>query len=198
MDLEKQLLPACVTVGGVAYKVKTDFRWGLMFSRFVREKTPLGEYGVFFDGDAPPMGKEAADALVSFYSCPALLPRSMGDEGNEVLFDWQQDAELIFAAFWEAYGIDLFAVRLHWHKFLALFRALHNTKLNDVIGYRAWKPNDKTKHDAAMRRLKAAWRIEAPDGDIESDEAYQKFMAGLNKGAKAKGGKGDGRRQRNH
>ena len=196
MDLEKQVLPSCVTIGGQLYKVKTDFRWGLMFSRFVREKTPLGEYGVFFEGDAPPvMGKEAADALVSFYSCPALLPRSMGDEGGEVLFDWQQDAELIYAAFLEAYGIDLFDVRLHWHKFLALFRSLHNTKLNDVIGYRAWKPNDKTKHEAAMRKLKAAWRIEVKEDDSESDEAYQKFMAGLKPKVK---GVEHGRRQRNH
>lgn len=193
MDLEKQLLPACVTVGGVAYKVKTDFRYGLMFTRFVRERQAASEYAAFFDGETPQLGKEALDALASFYAASPTLPRSMGDDG-EPLVDWKQDAELIFAAFWEAYGIDLFAMRLHWHKFLALFRSLHDTKLNDVIGYRAWKAGDKTKHEAVMRRLKAAWRLEVEDVQ-EEDEGYQKFMAGLKPEAKEGG---NGRRQRNH
>lgn len=179
MDLEKQLLPAHITVGGQLYKVKTDFRFGLMFARFLKERRAAAEYAIFFDGDAPPIDREACDGLVEFYSSHPALPRSMGDEG-EALTDWQQDAELIFAAFWEVYGIDLFEVRLHWHKFLALFRSLRGTKLNDVIQIRAWKSTKATKaqHDAQMRKLKAAWQLEAQD-TREADPAYQKFVAKL-------------------
>lgn len=183
MNLEKQNLPCTVDVAGRAWRVKTDFRYGLLFYRFIKERKPLGEYALFFEGDSPDMSGEAGSALVAFYADKPPLPRGSAGDDGEVLSDWWQDGDLIYAAFMESYGIDLFDVRLHWHKFLALFRGLHDTKLNEVIGIRSWKAGDKTKPDAHMRRLKAAWRIE-PEDTRERDPAYQKFMAKLAKGKK--------------
>ncbi|MGP1459145.1 MAG: Gp15 family bacteriophage protein [Treponema sp.] len=34
-----------------------------------------------------------------------------------------------------------------WHKFQALFKGLHDTKLNEIIGYRLYKQTGKKKSD---------------------------------------------------
>ena len=53
--------------------------------------------------------------------------------------DYEKDADIIYASFMHAYGIDLFKERgrLPWWKFVALFHALpENTKIREVIKIR--------------------------------------------------------------
>ncbi len=77
-------------------------------------------------------------------------------------FDFAFDNELIFASFYEAYGIDLDVVRLHWWKFCALLSALpESTVLMRVVSLRradlgAIADDDLRKK---VRRAKAAVRI---------------------------------------
>lgn len=64
---------------------------------------------------------------------------------EEIYFDYSKDSDLIYAAFMQAYGIDLIDSqgKLHWLKFKALMNGLpENTKLVHVIGIRSWKPSD--------------------------------------------------------
>lgn len=191
MQLEKQRLPCDVTIAGQLYRVKTDFRFGLMFTRFVRENKPLKAFEVFFEGSLPPLTQECADALVAFYAPPVVLPRSITMlENSRPVLDYELDGDLIFAAFMQCYGIDLFEVRLHWHKFLALVHGLKDTKLNEVIQIRGWSPRGNIPYDVQMAHLKAAWEI--PTQEVaESDPALEAFLKPLKKG---KGGK-NGRRQ---
>ncbi len=62
-------------------------------------------------------------------------------------FDFLQDAGYIYAAFRQAYGIDLHAERgrLHWHEFIALFSALpEDTRIAQIMAIRTRplpKPN---------------------------------------------------------
>ncbi len=77
-------------------------------------------------------------------------------------FDFAVDCELIFASFWEAYGIDLDVIRLHWWKFCALLSALpESTVLMRVIGLR--RADLGAIQDDVLRkkvrRAKAAVRI---------------------------------------
>ena len=100
------------------------------------------------------------------------------------MLDYVIDSQLIFAAFWEQYGIDLTAtdenghfLQMHWHKFLALLAGLHGTKLNDVMGWRCWKGDTKTDYGKAMQNLRNAWAL--PEAS-EEREQVQKDLDSFN------------------
>jgi hypothetical protein len=103
----------------------------------------------------------------------------MFQRSGEKATDYDVDAEYIFAAFLELYGIDLVESNMHWYKFLALFKGLHGTKLNEIIGYRLYE-NTSGKRDAytrQMEKLRRAWEL--PQTEDEHDEALEAFEAKL-------------------
>lgn len=173
IDLTKTRLPSSVLVGGRDYAVRTDFRWWLCFARTLKDAKLLSEFDFMYEnGNAPADRSAGLEALLEFYNPPAPLPRPDGSGGK--VADFAQDADLIFAAFWEQYGIDLAEAELHWHKFLALFRGLHGTKMNEVMGYRCYDEADKTDYRQFMRKMKRAWELEEELSESER-AAAEKF-----------------------
>lgn len=64
------------------------------------------------------------------------------------VMDFEQDAALIYAAFMQAYNIDLYAVRnkLDWRIFIALLKGIpQNTELSRVIKIRCMKVPERNK-----------------------------------------------------
>ena len=82
----------------------------------------------------------------------------------------------MYAAFYEQYGIDLLKVNLHWHQFNALLNGLHGTKLDDVIAFRVFEPNDKSTYEQYMRKMQQAWELET-ELTQEEQEALERFDA---------------------
>ena len=73
------------------------------------------------------------------------------DKPGKKVFDFQQDAQLIYAAFWQTYGIDLYAQRgkLHWSTFCALLAGIpDNTRFSQVIDIRTRPLPKPTKYNA--------------------------------------------------
>lgn len=79
---------------------------------------------------------------------PGLLSTIMNEISEEtdkktnepVLFDFKQDSDLIYAAFMQAYGIDLHEEigEMRWEKFLALFKGLpEETEFRQIVKLRA-------------------------------------------------------------
>ena len=74
-------------------------------------------------------------------------------------FDYDQDANLIYAAFYATYGISLTTVEfLHWWEFLALFEGLpEDTLIKRVMYWRTVNlselPKEARKHVRKMRSL---------------------------------------------
>lgn len=162
MNLSKARLPSAVEVGGNFYEIKTDFRFWLNFSKMISDKDSLvGDFDIFYKGEKPSDRIEGINQLWEFYNPPKELPRDTGNGSTEQILDYFLDGELIYSAFYENYGIDLFdeKLKLHWHKFLALVSGLHDTKLNEIMSYRVYNPNDKTKYETQMMELKNAWRL---------------------------------------
>ena len=144
IDLTKKRMQSSVLVGGRDYAIKTDFRWWLCFARTLKESRLLADFDFMYENANAPEDRGAGfEELARFYNPPSPLPRPDGSGGERVV-DFAQDADMIFAAFMEQYGIDLTEADLHWHKFLALFRGLHGTKMNEVMGYRCYDEGDKT------------------------------------------------------
>jgi hypothetical protein len=77
---------------------------------------------------------------------------------KERIMDYAQDADLIRAAFQQAYGIDLYKDKLHWFRFSCLLSCLpEGTRYSDVLGIRSRPIPEATKYNQEERN----WLIQA-------------------------------------
>ena len=189
MTFQKAILPGSVEIAGSFYNIKDDFRHALIFLARVKENAPLHELDFMYEGDPPEDRAAGARAIYEWAHPKPALPRGTAGGAGDPIVDYEADAGLIFAGFWQCYGIDLFDpdLRLHWHKFLALLAGLQGTRLNDIMRIRAWKPGkkDTPEYRREMSRLKEMWRIEEPLS-AEDEEAIARFDAAV-EASKARG-----------
>lgn len=88
-------------------------------------------------------GREEINRQISrFYLCgEERMPESESENGlpeSRRVYALDYDFPYIYAAFMERYGIDLIDIPyLHWWKFRALFRGLHDCKFTEIVGIRA-------------------------------------------------------------
>lgn len=178
LDLSKAVLPHTITVCGKLYPVRTNFKYWLIFARKIQERTtPIGDFDYIYDGAPPPARVTALQELIRFYNPHKELPRKTGDEhAGEKVIDYDLDADLIYAAFRQCYGVDLVTADMHWHVFLALLDGITGTKLNDIIQIRTYTHTGKPdEYSRAMERLKKAWSLPAlPDEALTAFDALLK------------------------
>jgi hypothetical protein len=171
MDLAKAYLPDAVEVLGKFYKVQTGHSFWFRFSQIVdAEKAYLTDFDFLYLDDKPEDRQEGVNALSRFYYEPKELPRSIGGDTGERVMDYSIDSDLLYAAILQCYGIDLYEKQYHWHKVRAMIAGLHNTKLNDIIGYRCADVGKNRE----LAKAKEAWRL--PEKLTEADkERMQSF-----------------------
>lgn len=179
IELKKAVLPETVDVSGKLYRIHTSFKYWLRFLELVEQDDKNPYVFDFLYVDKKPFDRiEGFSALLGFSSPASLLPRLTSNDTGEKVVDYQIDAEYIYAAFYEQYGIDLIEADMHWYKFQALFRGLHDTKLNEIIGFRLFTPPNgkKSEYDRDMEKLKRAWALPEKDEGKE-DAALMRFEA---------------------
>ena len=81
-------------------------------------------------------------------------------------FDWEADGDLVYSAYMQAYGIDLYDVmgQLDWRQFCAMFVGLpEQTKLREVMSIRSREvpppTKDNHKERQAILDAKAYWAL---------------------------------------
>mgnify|MGYP003289976339 CR=1 FL=1 len=167
MDLIKINLPSFVEIEGIFFDIKTDFRDWLKFDRLIKdEATTYEDIDYLYILEKPEDKEKGLKALLDFFAPPQELPRKISGGNTDPVIDYELDADLIYSAFLEQYNIDLMAqdetghaLPLHWHKFQALLKGLHNTRLNEIMEIRAFNPNNKDDYNKQMQKLKNAWKI---------------------------------------
>lgn len=169
LDLAKTKLPDAIESEGKFFSLNTDFRAWLCFSRLINNpETREQELEFLFPYEKPKSIISTIPELLAFYNPVSTLPRSTGSDTSERVLDYDLDADLIYSAFYERYKIDLLqtdetghVIQLHWHRFLALLNGLHDTRLNEIMGFRMWKrPKGKlTDYDREMQKLHEAWKL---------------------------------------
>lgn len=179
IDLKKAKLPEAVEVDGSLYTIHTSFKYFLRFIELLANKDIKPQDFDFMYKSKKPQDRESGlIALVQFCNPPTILPRAeTSGESGEKATDYTIDADYIYVAFMEMYGIDLVESNLHWYKFQALFRGLHGTKLNEIIGYRLYE-NTSGKRDnytRQMEKLRSTWKL--PQESDENDEDLKAFEA---------------------
>lgn len=165
ISLKKAVLPSTIEVDGIFYAIKTDFQYFLIFQELLKkDKVMLKEFDYLYEVEIPEDRQKGLDELIRFAFPKRELPRKINNEqSNEIIFDYNIDADLIFSAFWEKYKIDLCdeKLHLHWYKFQALFFGLKDTLFNSIMEYRSFVPKGKMdEHQKNMLKQKKAWRIE--------------------------------------
>lgn len=187
IDLKKTRLPETVEVDGNLFAIHTSFKYWLRFLELIADShTPPADFDFMYkNGNRPQNRLKGLVALVQFCNPPQELPRTQKDgESGEKVVDYSVDADYIYSAFLEQYGIDLVESEIHWYKFQSLFRGLHDTKLNEIISYRLWE-NTSGKRDPytrQMEKLRSAWEL--PQDSDENDEDLKAFEAKLYGGEK--------------
>lgn len=177
LDLFSRELPDSIEVDGEFYYIQTDYKYIILFNRLIQNQATLDKFDFMYPFEKPENRQAGFDQIALFVNPPTLLPRSDGTESSLRVVDYDIDSDYIFAAFYEQYGIDLMdpTLDMHWHKFLALFRALKATKMNDIIEIRSYTtPVKGLDHDKYSIRLRQQWELPQPD-NAEVDEALNKF-----------------------
>ena len=160
-------LPDSIEVRGRRFVLNTDYRYWLNFHKCT-------DFRPLFKGNSPCVQTEGGWgvpndiflALVEFYTNPCPVPKQ-SDPGVDTL-DFDIDAELIYSAFLQQYGIDIMEIDMHWHKFKALLKGITDkTLLGQVIGFRA-------STDKEFREQRNAWELPTVLTE-EEEEQYRKF-----------------------
>lgn len=114
-------------------------------------------------------------------------------EETERVFDFTQDAQYIYAAFFQCYGLDLMGRDrdLHWWSFMMLLGGLSNdTRFMEIVSIRTAKLPKPTKYNGEMRaelmRKKALFGIQLSEKERteQVQGGFAKLAASLEAWAK--------------
>jgi hypothetical protein len=181
-----EALPRRVAANGRNYRVDLDFRNVLrMMEILARDDLLPGArdwLALKCIMRRPP--KDSGAVLLAVKTL--LFPGTKAEADGKKLTDFAQDADLIRAAFWQTYGINLYRDRLHWLEFSALLHALpEGTRYSEILGIRARPMPTPTKYNQAERewlaKAKAACALQMSDDERERNYArsVKNIFAGL-------------------
>lgn len=184
MNILMDDLPVTVPLAGKMFPINTDYRTGILFEQLLLDplmpddeklNTVLVLYygknifSMLVDMDTV---QDALNGIMWFYRCGTDMdtvdPDTEDDEepsGKDPPFSYEHDAGYIYAAFIEAYGIDLTKNRLHWWQFRALFLGLPETVLFcKIMGYRTMEIPPKMSKDKKRfyQRMKRIYKLPEP------------------------------------
>lgn len=163
-------LPDSVTVNGRRYRLDADFRNVLRMMEILARDDLIPTARTWLAVKCvikrPP--RNAGEVLAAVRAL--LFPEHKTD--GKRLTSFEQDADLIRAAFRQAYGIDLYRDKLHWLEFTALLGALpEGSRYSEVLGIRARPMPKPTKYNqderAWLANAKAACALEIDENERE-------------------------------
>ena len=147
MSTLTESFPTSLLIGGAECPVNSDFRTVLRCYEVQGNKAELSEGELLkillmFYKKQKIFDKEHVNKMFWFFSCgreekKKLFPRRIAGINNKQPFDFEEDADLIYAGFLQQYGIDLQEEDMHWWKFMILLENLGaDTRLSRIMEYR--------------------------------------------------------------
>lgn len=177
-------LPESVEIDGIEYKINSDFRIGIMFELLMQDNTTSDNEKIdialnLYYPKIPHDILQALEKILWFYKCGKdeniLNLESEQKErrsDDQSIYSFEYDAEYIYAAFLDQYGIDLQDIPyLHWWKFRALFKGLKEDNLIvKIMGYRAIKIDESMTETEKKfyRRMKRIYAL--PDNRTQEEK----------------------------
>lgn len=189
MNLLIDPLPKEVHINGHAWAINYEFYIGILFELLMQNEALSDEEKVrqaltLYFPVIPSDPKKAMDAMLWFYRC-GKQNRGQGASGQggstAKAYCFEQDAELIFAAFYSQYHIDLSTVdNLHWWTFRALFAGLSaDSEIKKIMGYRIADLKGMSKAQKKlyekMRKIYAIKNQRSAEGTLSLVERNQRM-----------------------
>ena len=174
-------LPITVEIDGNTVPVAWGYRQMIlieieMFSDNSEAQKLLNALNIFYLGQIPDNRKEAVEKLLWFYRCGEESKRQGGSrrQRKDRAYDFEEDANLFYAAYLQQYGINLRATNnadLHWWEFVALMESLsEQTRLAKVMYWRTADLQGLSKSEKAhiqkMRKIYELKKKETADHRI--------------------------------
>lgn len=183
--------PASVTVNGVEYSIHADFRTVLRCFEIQGQKQELSEselldmLKLFYNTNQLTATEDHVNKMFWFFSCgrekeKKKFPRKIAGINDKQPFDFEEDADLIYAGFMQQYGIDLQESNMHWWKFMILLENLGSgTRLQKVMEYRTVDTNNKDMSKKEKDFYKAMQRYYGLDRVPEKSEKIKRIEEAL-------------------
>ena len=184
MNILIDLLPDHVEIDGKKYSINTDFRISILFELLMQDRTILDSEKIYMALDLyypqiPHNLEQAVDKMLWFYRCgkddedDSVKNGSPAGSGKaSMIYSFEHDAEYIYSAFLDQYGIDLQDIEhLHWWKFRALFKGLKEDNLIcKIMGYRSIEiTNDMSDSEKKYyRKMKQIYAL--PDNRTQEEK----------------------------
>lgn len=173
-------LPHGVTVGGRFYRLDLDFRNVLRMIDELDRQDLMPEAKAYRALRCLTRNPRNVGPVLE--AVKALLFHKKAADGQRIT-DFEQDAGLIRAAFWQAYRIDLYTDRLHYLQFVELLNAIpEGTRYSYVVGIRARPMPAPTKYNAEERAWLAKAKADVAlhiDNEEERAERYSRDVANI-------------------
>lgn len=184
-------LPTSVEIDGVDYNISSNFRSYIRLELIMNDSdlTEVEKLYIIlqmFYGDQKINNlQKAVDAILWMYRGGEEITKQEAADhiAPKPIYDFNYDADLIYAAFLTQYNIDLNSIEyMHWWKFRALLKGLsEESKFSKVLFYRTVKiTSDMTKEQKKFyREMKRIHGL--PDNRTEEDKEaeFHNVLGGL-------------------
>jgi hypothetical protein len=154
-------LPTTLKIGGQDVPIDTRTSTALNCIRKMREDIPEEAKLIYLTSRLGlPRTAEAVAKAIEYLAGPPADEEKATAPGPPA-FDYFQDADLIYAAFQQAYAMAGYCeiTTMHWWRFLALLKGLpSDTRFMEVVSIRTMEidPKDSAETKARKRRAKRA------------------------------------------
>ena len=181
MKLQEKL-PNGVTVNGRFYHMNFDYRNVLRMIESMTRKDLTPEAFVYHALKCV-MRHPRGNLRAIYEETKKILFENANTSKNEKVTDFVQDADLIRAAFWQTYNINLWRDKLHWLEFIGLLSGLpEGTRYSDILNIRVRPMPEPNKYNADERarlaKAKAKYAVWMTDEErTDSLEIGLKEMA---------------------
>lgn len=178
-----------VRVKGKRYEIRTDFRISVLFEMMIQDGTldPVEKVrrGLeLYYPVIPPDLAEAVDMALWFYRCgrgeTTQQKRMAERRGKKQIYSFEHDAGLIYAAFLQAYGLDLQDMGyMHWWRFRSLFSSLpKDCEFVRAMEYRSIDINDKMSNEQKefYRKMKRMYDLPLPKAESDRKAALENAL----------------------
>lgn len=200
MNLLTKKLPYKLEIGDYYVGINTDFRLMIEFELLLTEETESEDFENKFinllDCLIPDLGycdavtqDEIVAAIMCYYSCGKDYSTDVDSADDEVggeppaerIYSFNYDDEYIYAAFMEAYGIDLTEAEMHWWKFRALFNSLpQSCMFSRILGYRGMEITSdmSSSQKDFYRKMQRKFALPLPKAEQEKMDAITAALMG--------------------
>ena len=186
--------PISLMIDGVECPINSDFRtvlrcYEIQGGKAELSKEELLKILLLFYKKQKMFTEEHVNKMYWFFSCgrekeKKRFPRKVAGINDKQPFDFEKDADLIYAGFMQQYGIDLQTEDMHWWKFMILLENLGSgTRLNKVMEYRTIDTNNKNLSKREREFYRAMQRYYGIDIKVpEMSERMKRIEEALLKG----------------